>query len=631
MSININVLSIFDGISCGRLALQKAGIEVGRYYSSEIDKFAIKCANDNWPQDEEYRLGDVTKVKGENLPKIDLLMGGSPCFVAGSFVMTKFSYKPIEEIKEGDYVLTHMGRFRKVLKTGFSYKHTITFKSQGSTEITTTENHPFYCISCIKKWNSNIKNFDVSYTDFYWKNISSFEKSDKVVSLKWNRDKDNEELSDMDLYVLGRFLADGFCYKTKRKNRKNSYSYSFKISVGKHEIEDFKNKVDDRFSYVENRTAYYAYIQQEKWYKLGRKFGKYSHNKYIPNFILDLPQKRLRIFLRGYMDGDGCVLSKNNKNNTYIYDYKKAVTVSEKLALTLSLAIQKCYYGVSIRKTIRPKTKVIEGRTVNQRDDYQVSYTEDKSPYSKFIIKNNYVAYNITKNKLTNNNIIRKVYNLEVEEDNSYIVNNLIVHNCQGFSFAGKQLNFEDPRSKLFFEFVRLIKECEPKYFLLENVKMKEESKNVITNMLGVEPIEINSDSVSAQNRPRLYWTNIPNVIEPQDKGIWVRDILEYEGTPVLVKNQGKEIGVEEQKKSCCLLARDYKGFGNQGMTGVLTGYGSVRRLTPIEYERLQTVPDNYTSILSNTQRYKTLGNGWTVDVIAHILSFMKMDIDKNE
>ena len=81
---------------------------------------------------------------------------------------------------------------------------------------------------------------------------------------------------------------------------------------------------------------------------------------------------------------------------------------------------------------------------------------------------------------------------------------------CQGFSFAGKQLNFNDPRSKLFFEFVRLLEECKPKYFLLENVKMKKEYQNIITEMLGVEPIEINSNLVSAQNRKRLYWTNIP-------------------------------------------------------------------------------------------------------------------------
>jgi DNA-cytosine methyltransferase len=97
---------------------------------------------------------------------------------------------------------------------------------------------------------------------------------------------------------------------------------------------------------------------------------------------------------------------------------------------------------------------------------------------------------------------------------------------CQGFSFAGKQLNFDDPRSKLFFEFVRLLKECNPKYFLLENVKMKKEYQDIITEHLGVEPIEINSNLVSAQNRKRLYWTNIPGVTLPNDKNIFLKDIV---------------------------------------------------------------------------------------------------------
>ena len=98
---------------------------------------------------------------------------------------------------------------------------------------------------------------------------------------------------------------------------------------------------------------------------------------------------------------------------------------------------------------------------------------------------------------------------------------------CQGFSFAGKQLNFDDPRSKLFFEFVRLKNELNPKYFLLENVVMKQEFQDVITEYLGVKPIKINSKLVSAQTRERLYWTNIPNVKEPEDCGITLSDILE--------------------------------------------------------------------------------------------------------
>ena len=116
---------------------------------------------------------------------------------------------------------------------------------------------------------------------------------------------------------------------------------------------------------------------------------------------------------------------------------------------------------------------------------------------------------------------------------------------CQGFSFAGKQLNFDDPRSKLFFEYIRLLNKLKPKYFLLENVRMKQESQDIITRYMGVDPVEINSSLVSAQNRKRLYWTNIPFDV-PKDKNILLKDILED--------------GITDRDKSHCLDANYFKG-----------------------------------------------------------------------
>lgn len=305
---------------------------------------------------------------------------------------------------------------------------------------------------------------------------------------------------------------------------------------------------------------------------------------------------------------------------------------------------------------------------------------------------------------------------------------------CQGFSFAGKQLNFDDPRSKLFFEFVRLLEETKPKYFLLENVKMKKESMAIISKYLGCEPVEINSALLSAQNRKRLYWTNIPGLEQPEDNKTYLRDILLTSGDPICYSTSGRGAKgvefrmssndkahtlstggygnrsfsgvVEELKhtekainymnrtvkggrnhwdfkhhsdskndKSSALVANLYKGvpynvlkeevlvhniyggfqetkcrvFNEKGPTlransgggslpSVFNGTGEeaqsmdlkelrtvIRKLHPIECERLQTVPDNYTEGVSNTQRYKMLGNGWTVDVIAHIFKGMEL------
>lgn len=231
---------------------------------------------------------------------------------------------------------------------------------------------------------------------------------------------------------------------------------------------------------------------------------------------------------------------------------------------------------------------------------------------------------------------------------------------CQGFSFAGKQLNFDDPRSALFWEYVRLLRECKPRYFLLENVRMNQRSQDVITEALGVQPVPINSSLVSAQNRKRLYWTNIPFKY-PLDKEIMLKDILED--------------GCVDRDKSHCIDANYFKGgnlkqyfekhrrqlvFSDDGTCHVgdadLKGHDYNRRvyhpdgkaptlaaasggnlepktlasdttwrkLTPVEVERLQTVPDNYTAHVSKTQRYKMLGNGFTVDVISEILSGIK-------
>jgi site-specific DNA-cytosine methylase len=202
---------------------------------------------------------------------------------------------------------------------------------------------------------------------------------------------------------------------------------------------------------------------------------------------------------------------------------------------------------------------------------------------------------------------------------------------CQGFSFAGSQLNFDDVRSRLFFEYVRILKEVSPKYFLLENVRMKKDSEDVISNILGVSPVRINSSLVSAQNRDRLYWTNIPTP-SIEDKKIFLKDIyVPNSGTPISKETSSRPRTLRNYRdlsqKSFCLLATMYKLSQSNGMTVIRDG-NYLRCITPLECERLQTVPDNYTSIVSNTRRYEMLGNGWTVDVIAEFFKNMSLPKD---
>ena len=238
---------------------------------------------------------------------------------------------------------------------------------------------------------------------------------------------------------------------------------------------------------------------------------------------------------------------------------------------------------------------------------------------------------------------------------------------CQGFSFAGKQLAFNDPRSALFFEYVNIlnhIRKHNPDVkFLLENVKMKKQFLDVISGLLGVEPVFINSALVSAQNRQRFYWANW-EFGQPGDKGLVLSDVVESSVDEKYLLSNRLLLGFESKinrraamksgfdnfnvrplgEKVSCITARYHKTAMSDPFVEVGTRDGclvtvnkdslpsylpigrhidyehkSYRRLTPTECERLQTVPDNYTAHVSNTQRYRMLGNGWTVDVVAHI------------
>jgi len=233
---------------------------------------------------------------------------------------------------------------------------------------------------------------------------------------------------------------------------------------------------------------------------------------------------------------------------------------------------------------------------------------------------------------------------------------------CQSFSVAGNGTGF-DGKSKLFWEYVRVLKEIKPKYFLLENVKMKKEWAQVITDTLGVEPIEINSSLVSAQHRRRLYWTNIPKIEQPKDLKITLSSILCKEEVGEKVEDSfkarnGKGVKVErvnypytfyeartqegkdERRRVRQLTGRDttprsvkYKVFlplrTNKAnclvatpsqLDYIIDNNGLYRKLSMTEMMKMQTVPTDYFKHSSERQKRKMLGNGWTVDVIAHIL-----------
>lgn len=217
---------------------------------------------------------------------------------------------------------------------------------------------------------------------------------------------------------------------------------------------------------------------------------------------------------------------------------------------------------------------------------------------------------------------------------------------CQGFSSQGHQLNFDDPRSKLFFTMVKIIQEFQPAYYMLENVVMRKEWEDIITDYMGVEPVILDSSLVSAQRRKRIYWANW-NIEPPEDQKIHLKSILINQDLTNPAAIRGRRINPltgkredhnKEIPRSQCLEVKTDLSkmtcLTTVGKDNVLTHLPSGRYphafdnytkdvdwryLTPLECERAQTVPDNYTSGYSDSIRKSLMGNGWTVDMISHI------------
>lgn len=211
---------------------------------------------------------------------------------------------------------------------------------------------------------------------------------------------------------------------------------------------------------------------------------------------------------------------------------------------------------------------------------------------------------------------------------------------CQSISTLGDGSGL-DGKSGLFYQYLRLKEEKNPKYFFLENVVGNKEAIKTISDLVGVEPVLFNSNLVSAQNRSRYYWTNIPFTL-PQDKGIKLKDILDSNPNETSLLSEARlrwllsEKGQEclkkryaslDPEKASCLTARSDASWN----CNYITRGGKITKLTCEEYEKLQTVPVGYTDHVSPSQRYKMLGNGWTIDVIAHIFQGLHQSTEELE
>jgi site-specific DNA-cytosine methylase/intein/homing endonuclease len=655
----LKVIDTFTGAGGFTLAGEEVGFET--VAMCECDKYCHKVLKHWWDDVDIYE--DMYKLQASQLEQYnaDMLVGGSSCFIAGTLINTYHGYKPIEDIEVGDMVLTHLNRYREVLDTiSNSVTELIKIKASGTEEITTTPEHPFYCYTGNEfKW---IKASNLTKCDYLVIPIN-----DKSYNFKWhgvtktiNQFK-SEQVNTIDTsnskfwWFVGRYLADGWRSKHKRKNRKNSYLYKVELCCGKHEEGEIEQVVDGYMSYYKAEcptVIRYTFCSQELYEFLGI-FGDGALNKEIPPSVLDLPHNLLESLVDGYFSGDGCVVDRDNGKQV-----RQMTTISAGLTYSLAKAIHKLY-GIHpyVTKSTRPKTTVIEGRIVNQHDTYLLRYPLYKKGLKSFIVD----GYLVTpvKNIEFIYDTPTKVYNMEVMADNSYCVNNIAVHNCQSLSGLNAKGKGLDGSSKVFFEFLRIRDELKPKYWLLENVgSMTADNRDKISKLLGVKEICIDSSVLSAQVRNRYYWCNWP-VEQPKDAGITFNNIYAPNASDTLFLDTRKseleqitstlranspkledipvgEVGAwsrstryPEGKPKYVESRIRINGKANTITTGahgatissknIVNDNGRFRLLSEIECERLQQFPDGHTSMVSSSQRYKMMGNAVTVNVIKHI------------
>jgi len=434
----------------------------------------------------------------EKFGKPDVIWASPDCFVEGTLIWTNDGFKPIENIKVGDMVLTHTNNYKPVYKTIRKKTNKLCdIKISGSEIITTTENHPFYVRKKKLVWDNNTRSNWVQLEEPEWLEVSKLNKDYRVgIPInnmsqipKWNgvqkftrnqfgcetvelENKIESLLSNVDFWwLIGRYMGDGLYY-----NGNGKYQFEICCNKNNNETNEIKMVLDrlTEFNYnlsEKNTTNVFA-INRKELVAFVEQFGKGAEGKRITNDILNLPKNFLKSFLDGYLSADA-----HYQNDVNCY---KITTVSKDLAYGLQRCILKVYGKYCSMSIKDAYTGEIEGRVVNCRKIYILNFYMS-SARMNYKIENDYAWVNIKSIKAYEKESI--IYNLSVNDDESYTVNNFAVHNCTSYSVAAishHRTKEEDgnlaPKSdyakycdKVNIHMLKLIKELNPKYFFIEN------------------------------------------------------------------------------------------------------------------------------------------------------------------
>ena len=416
-------------------------------------------------------LGDITSVDWGSVEPVDILVGGSPCFPAGTLIDTTHGYKPIEQISTSDYVRTHTGRYKRVTSTmSRQASDTYTVKVMGAPEFITTSEHPFYARKKSQKWNNEIRRYDRIWADPEWVASSELTKDHFI---GYQLDKRNENVLPIGVdraYLFGRWLGDGWLRTAKRTSttppgqrgsRINSQWWQVFICSSHEEAGELElaiKKAGYTAARFDTRTVTKFRISSKELVQELEHFGRGARGKRVPGWAYCLPIEEQEALLNGWIDADG----------SYTQGKFKITTVSEQLAHGMARIARNVYQrAVSVHKAIMPSTCVIEGRTVNQSDQYQVVIPESNR---EAFTGDGWVWAPVRKSEPLNERMI--VHNLSVEEDESYTAWGITVHNCQDLSTAGQRAGMKPgTRSGLWESMTHAIEQLQPRLVVWENVR----------------------------------------------------------------------------------------------------------------------------------------------------------------
>ena len=376
---------------------------------------------------------------------VDLVSGGFPCFVEGTLVLTKHAgYLPIEQVRVGDLVLTHLGNWkpvtaamRKCGATTTKVNPTLGFETECTSE------HPYYA-------RFRVPGCPRSFLPPTWLEADRLTKHWRLGNVLPS-ERTTDHHSEAFWWVVGRYVADGWRAVSRGKGR-------VVISAGEGKVEACIERIEAAgFNACLSReeTCDRIHITRQWFHDWLEPFGDGCEGKRIPGWVLGLPLPKLRAFVEGYLAGDG-----HRDNGKHVF-----VSVAKQIILGMALAARRVFgTSVSVHTIKRPPTCVIQGRTVNQQDFHRG--VVNKTNHRGFV-EGKYSWGELRRGKGGTN---RVVHNLAVQDDESYLANGVIVHNCQPFSHAGKRIGDEDPRH-LFPYILNGIKVCRPSAVFLENVE----------------------------------------------------------------------------------------------------------------------------------------------------------------